>query len=76
MANAYRINEHRADGKVVKVTETGAGKRREAQLIAAAPDLLAVCKALIEANEHEDFIPDSVWYQAEIAIDKAEGANA
>jgi hypothetical protein len=48
-----------------------------AMLIAAAPDLLAACKALVEVLSKDTPVSDidEAWDMANRAIDKAEGVT-
>ena len=55
-------------------TVRGPDRRNNARLIAAAPELLAVCRALVDAPGTGRTLM-SVIEQAEIALTKAEGRS-
>ena len=75
VGNGYRINEHRDNGKIVKVGETPAGKASEAQLMAAAPHLLEAASAVLASHEYIH-LPDDVIWMLRDAIAKACPVNA
>lgn len=62
---------------VVTGTRAGHEVAADARLIAAAPDLLASLKAIVEASQFEGEVAwlEKLWPQVNAALDKAEGTD-
>ena len=65
--------------EVAQVWEDACDREMEAnvRLIAAAPDLLASLKAIVEASQFEGEVAwlEKLWPQVNAALDKAEGTD-
>ena len=68
----YGKDRYLPNGTTVRVLRTLANAR----LIAAAPDLLAACKAVRDLVEFNDVPREEIWKIIDAAVAKAEGGAA